>query len=276
MGVSIEDLSMAPEGLGLLDALLFPLSARSVILPRLASPAVGFVGQLPAEQVWPAAQRPPGVEQVPVVGLMLHVRDPSVARDLDTILGRLHMVASLSEFDFKRMFFGLHQAEDGTRYQTADFGQALTRRISDPTFAPLLKLPTTAGLSRLTYGIVGDWYLICSQEVFFRECLKLQKQMDSNVNQSAVVQRFVYHPASHPLLCAFTRADALSALLQSVDAYWNHAQGQLRQPNREATLNDRPLQWVAQTLRQRQSIHMQLWRTEKGFVRGTLRIAPPE
>lgn len=158
----------APKDLGILDLPVVFGSVRTRILPNVRPPVLGFLGA--------AKLSPPGSDRelvTPAAGAAIRLADLSVADSLDRIVRTLHMLATLGRLDVGHAIFGVSAVkEQGIPFKVADFGSALVRWIKDPAVAAVANLPEPAGLRRIAFGRIGDWYVVCSQEDLFRQCVR--------------------------------------------------------------------------------------------------------
>jgi len=209
---SLNDLHRCPEDLGLLDIPVLFSSVRERILPGIEPPIVGFLGACPVLMA-------PGYAPVPapVAGVAVRLNSPSVAGDLDRLLRTLHLLATLGSFELGKTLFGIDAAKEGdVTFTVADFGSALIRWIKDPVLAALVNLPGPAGLRRIAFGRIGDWYVVCSQESFFRECVRASTDPAARFDHSPVFGQFGVASKPDVLLTGLTDAQALGRLLGQV------------------------------------------------------------
>ena len=164
-GLPIEDTIAAltlnvydprPADTAMLDRLLAPRDFKRDVLPLLSAPVVGFLGQVRGDQLDPD----PGF-RVPVLGLALKMKDPAVASDLDLVMDRLVLLANVATAKWGTEPVALSiQEHGGASYRVADVGAVLAQRARRPELKAL----------KLAYGPVGDWYVLCTQDEFFRRC----------------------------------------------------------------------------------------------------------
>lgn len=286
LALSLNVLHRSVPGSALLNMVLFPHNFRDRVRPGLAPPIVLFLAALPPERVKPD----PGVA-VPVVGVAVRLTDPAIARDLDRIVRGVHFLLSASRLDLASGFFGVRRVQhDGLEYQVADFGRAIQRRVGDSGIRKLVNLPSSAGLTKLTFGRIGDYYLICSQEAFFHDWRDAAQQPSRGFAATGAFDEFQLEEHPRPIASFVLRAPEFSALLHQVADYWKTAQEMPVAPDAtppaakakpaptveaEPDPIEQPLRWVADGLRYRQSFSIQLWRDRGKHLFGRLRIVPP-
>jgi hypothetical protein len=158
MTLNVYDKTPDPRAVEFFDRILAPRSYEQQVLPKLDAPVVAFLGELKSSEVEPN----PGLS-VPVVGVALHLKDGSVSADLDRILNSVLVFANLATMQWAVDPIAMTTSEySGSKYSVADMGKPLSQKA---------KRPEIAGLVKLTYGRVGDWYVICSHETFYRQCV---------------------------------------------------------------------------------------------------------
>lgn len=146
-----------PQPNPFLDRLLAPKTFNVDVLPRLAAPIVFFVGEVRGADLNPN----PGLS-VPAPGVAIRLKEPAVAADLDKIFDGLVLFANLASVQWKTDPIALTYATHrDTTYRVAGVGAVLAQRTQRPELAAL----------KLTYGRVGDWYVVTAQDEFFKRCL---------------------------------------------------------------------------------------------------------
>ena len=268
---TINMLDRSPRQFGLLDLLLFPHKIGAQILPKLSPPMIVFLGTVPGAEV-----RPDPGGAVPVVGAAVKLNDYTAARDLDRLVAGLHLVANLRELDLIRSVFGLRRVKAGdTTFHVADFGEALSKRLKDPQLSPLLRLPSSAGLTRLSFGRIGQWYVLCSQEAFFRRCIAADADGAKRLTHTNAFGAFAFESRPQLIASAMTRADELSTLVKNTADFYSHAHTEA--PGNSATTRSlpdlgAPLRWFAEALQYHQSFYFQLWQDRDDTLCGKLQI----
>lgn len=158
MTINVYDKTPDPRAVKFFDSILAPKSYMNEVLPKIGAPVVTFLGELKSSEIEPN----PGLS-VPVIGVAIHLKDASVGDDLDRILNSSLVFANLATMQWAVDPIGLTTGEyNGSKYSVADMGKPLSQKA---------RRPEIAGLVKLTYGRIGDWYVICSHEKFYRQCL---------------------------------------------------------------------------------------------------------
>ncbi len=281
------------KGLGALNLFVFPKTMEKDVLPRLAAPIVVFLTRIEGDRITPN----PGTA-VPGVGVAIRMKDPGVTAELNRIVGGLHFLADVSRLDLLGGIIGSRTVrKDGLTYRIADFGDTLTRQIKDPETARMFKLPDAAGLTRLTYGRVGDWFLICTQESLYHECAAAHADESLRFTGGKDFARYSFEQKDRLIMSALTQAPELAALTAELNRFWQRMEAQARsakQPGKPAAIEPpkqggeaddgeekadgtegsrrirRPMEWIAEAIKHRDSFHLQVWRDEDGDLRGQM------
>jgi hypothetical protein len=283
---TLSILPHAPPGVGALDITLFPHTFIKNIIPRIKPPITAFLARVPGSEVTPD----PGMD-VPVFGFAIRLKDPAVAADLDRVIKGVHFLLSLGNFELGQSLFGIRAVSEGSmRYHVADFGPVLAQRFKDPQFSRLVNLPSSAGLTRVTFGRVGGYYVVCSQEAYFRQWIAADAGASQTFSQTSAVGSFSLRRRPNLILYGVTLAPQLSAMFDEVAAYWAKVgTPPTAAPTRPATVLDtaqaeaqrltdpveKPLVWVSDGIRRQHSFHIQLWREDPTTLRGELRTFTP-
>jgi len=277
---------------GLLDTLLFPYSFRGRVLPRIEPPILLFLGKVPRADIRPD----PGFD-VPVFGFAIRLTDPEVTADLDRLCSGLHFLASISQLALIEGFFGVEAIDsqlDGEplAYHRADFGPVLRAGGSDSLLAKLASLPNARSLTRVAFGRIGDFYVICTQEAFFRRWTQAQSGRAARLTAADDFSEFEFQDHAGLIFSALTRGRELSALVNETITFVERARGKdaeekpepdhdsrksstgnrrpgPRDPD-DATRITRPLRWLANGLEQSRTFSVQVWHSDDGLLHGKL------
>jgi hypothetical protein len=249
---------------GSLDRLARAQSRGVGLIEGLRPPIVLFLGSVPGNQVAPD----PGIE-VPVLGFALPVDTPELAKKLDALVRMVHLILSLGELNPLRTVFGIRTLEHaGVTYHEADFGRAIARRFDDNDLGRLANLPDAAGLTRLSFGRVGDWYIVCSQRAFFNRCIDAEADPSRRLTAAADFDSFGFTGRPGLLASALTRAPELSRLVEGVADFYRRAQldhdnllaAQIDTAPQPDRLNiESPMRYIAGALKHRRSFSFQMW-----------------
>jgi hypothetical protein len=197
---ALNSLHRKPKDLGILDIPLIFSSVRTTILPGVEPPLIGVVADAPAPEFGTNAR-------APVLAICTRVTDDKVAEAIDSMLRNFHFLASLGALEFKKSLFGFKtRTFEGVNYQVADFGDGIIDRLPEGQLLPLVDLPKPAGLRALTMGRIGEWYVLCSQEKFFQDCVTASQYPNKRWTASAKFAEFAVH--ERPQLLASFAIDA--------------------------------------------------------------------
>lgn len=280
------------KGLGALNLFVFPKTMEKDVLPKLAAPIVVFLTRIEGNRITPN----PGTA-VPGVGVAIRMNDSSVTDELNRIVGGLHFLADVSRLDLLGGIIGSRTVrKDGLTYRIADFGDTLTKQIKDPETARMFKLPDAAGLTRLTYGRIGEWFLICTQESLYHECAAAYADESLRFTSSKDFARYPFEQKDRLIMSALTQAPELAALTAELNQFWKRMEAEaqsVEQPRKPAVIEPpvqsaeaaegeeddesegsrrirRPMEWIAEAIKHRDSFHLQVWRDEDGALRGQM------
>ena len=178
---ALNVLHRKPKDLGVLDIPVIFGSVRSTILPGVEPPLIAALVEVDA----PDSK---GNETVPAFALCARVDDVSVAKALNDVMGTFHFLATLGALEFKRSIFGISKREyKGSSYTVADFGDGIVARLPESFLLPLVDLPEPSGLHKLSFGRVGDWYVVSSQEACFEACIDAAENPKESWSENPVL-----------------------------------------------------------------------------------------
>ena len=208
---------LVPEvpGESSINLLMFPGSFRRDILENIEPPLLGFFGSLPRQRFAPD----PGFT-IPVAGLAVRVKSADATHALDRLLGRLHFFLAISRFDLVEGFFGQDRIErDGLVYHVADFGDIARAAGGDGLMAQLAALPESDLVTRLAYGQIGDYYVICSNQKFFDSWQRAQNTPAARLSRAGDLRDFQLTDRDGLIASVIVRGERLSALLDEVGEF---------------------------------------------------------
>jgi hypothetical protein len=200
------------------------------------------------------------------------MQSPKVANDLNRLVMGVHLLTNLGELDMIRFLFGVKRIkhEHGI-YRVADFGKAIATRVKDSPLADLFQLPSSAGLTHITFGPVGDWFIVCSQQAMFKQCLAVANDPDNSLTQWQDDQLIPLNDTHDQLLVSgISRIADIAPLVNDAADYWR-----ISGMREKSGPYDAPLQWLASVLRHRRALQFQLWRTSDNTLRGRLDVLGP-
>lgn len=151
VSLNLTENQVDPKRAAVMDRVLSPRKYEQDVKPMLGAPLVLFA--VPCEQGKP-----------PAIGAALRLKDRAAAADLDRLADGLILL-----LNFKTLELGIDPVARGKSelqghvYQNADIGAV---------FAAAQKQPKLADLLKIAYGRIGDWYVVCSQESAYRQCIE--------------------------------------------------------------------------------------------------------
>ncbi|QNN25311.1 hypothetical protein HED60_24515 [Planctomycetales bacterium ZRK34] len=260
MTLNVHDKSPDPRAVEFFNRILAPRSYEKEVLPKLDAPVVAFLGELKSDQVEPS----PGLS-VPVVGFALHLKDGSVSADLDRILNSVLVFANLATMQWAVDPIAMTDGEyNGSTYRVADMGKPLSQKA---------KRPEIAGMVKLTFGRIGEWYVICSHENFFRQCVDAAAGK-STLTAAADFDAIPLKNHNTPVMSGFVRAPLLANHFQTwLDYGKSHypqvfTDAEQVKPARPAAKAVRGLTVLTGALKHYRSMSLQTYRGEGDTLRG--------
>lgn len=203
-------MNYCPQDLGILDLPIVFGNVRKRIIPGVSPPILGVIGSVDVDAGGKKVT-------VPYAGIMVKLADSSVSHYLDKLIGTLHFLATLGSFQLGKSFFGISQASEGqAEFKIADFGSTLVRSIRDRFVAALANQPDPSGLRRISYGRIGEWYVICTHEAFFRQCVAAYANPFLRFSESEKYREFYLQSCKNLLLTTLVDVPRLAGLLAVV------------------------------------------------------------
>lgn len=240
-----------------LDILSSPASFSKDILPKLDAPTILFLGSSAGDEV--------GLDvDLPVVGMAVKMKDQTAATDLQFMMDRVVLLGNMATAEWQLGAIPFKTAEyNGTSMRIAEVGKLVAPFAEWPELEPV----------QLVYGRVGDYYIVCTQEAFFKQCV--------DANAGGLPARMRQEGAGHPMavapIMAFTgRPDGLGQLLRTwlplIEDGDLPADVQLgfEAPGALTEFRD-----FIQLLEQYSQFKLQLWRGEDGLLIGRGQLVPP-
>ena len=275
------------KGMGMLNFFVFPRNMEDHVLPKLAAPMVVFLTSMPGSEL-----KKDVTVRVPVGVVAIRLKNRDVADDLDRIVGGFHLLANLGELNvIEGVFGGQRETEGDVAFRVADFGQAIVKRIKDPATVKMFKLPELQLLTRISYGRIGDWYVLCTQEKAFRQLVKQHGKSEATLDGSGAARAFQLDAGGEVIFNGVVRAPQLAGLSDELTEYWKKLEVKAELPaptqeeaaarkKREETAAARqirkPMEWIADAIKHRHSFSVQVWRDEAGDLRGVMKTVEGE
>jgi hypothetical protein len=139
---------------------------------------------------------------------------------MDRLVMAVHFLLHLSELDLGKSLFGkARQVGGATPFKMADFGQALLRHIDDPQIRRLLQLPAAGGLGRVSFGRIGQWYVVCTHDALFRQCAEAWADHTQRLTSTAAFAALPMQARDGLIVSIVSRAPELSRMLDDAEAY---------------------------------------------------------
>jgi len=240
-----------PGDTGFINRILAPKTYEDDILPRVRAPLVLFLGQVPSDQIDPE----PGAA-FPVVGLAIRLHDPTVAEDLTLLADNALMVANITGYDQDVPSITFVRGEyRKVTYRKAHAGAMLVKRTGRKELAPLT----------LTYGRIGNWYVVCTHDWFFRQCIDADADPKRRLTANAAFAAMPLSDVRDPVMTAMLRGPAAAAHLRTWVRYWQAA-------DRDNAMQDMTTHaaGLVEVLDGYQSLTAQFYKTEDRALAGRL------
>jgi hypothetical protein len=190
-----------------LDRLFPGKTFRADIQPKLAAPTVLFLGEVPGDRLNPD----PGLS-VPVGGFAIRLANPAVAADLTKAIDGLMIVANFAAAKWQVPPIEVKELKHGdATFRSANIGAALAQRAGRDEFKPIT----------LTYGRVGQWYVVCTQDAFFTQCVDAETDPAQRFAGSKSVAAMPLKDHEAPIATAVLRPSALAAHVQTWLNHWS-------------------------------------------------------
>ena len=190
---------LKPRMLGKMNRLLAREVLEEKVLPHLAPPAVLFLGRAPGRGADGAADTPG-----PAFGVAVRLSDPDAAGELDRTISGAVRLAELTDqrrggepAEVRSAVYADH------RYHVADMGAAFERK----------EKPRDKGMSRMVYGRIGSWYVMCNDEGFFRRCIDTRTDPKSRLDRLDLYERFPGDEAGKTVAAGWVRGPETAELL---------------------------------------------------------------
>ncbi|XAL99681.1 hypothetical protein OT109_19140 [Phycisphaeraceae bacterium D3-23] len=244
-----------PELMAGLNMLAAPASFTEDILPKLGTPTVLFMGSVDGDDVDPAV----GLD-IPVVGLAVKMDDVLVTNDLTGMMDKTMLLANLAtaQWGVDPIRFERNTYED-TTYRVAQIGKPLAQQSGWPELEAM----------QVVYGRVGDYYVVCTQELFFQQCIDAERAGEPFQMR---LEGPVHELAQTPILAVTVRPDGFADLLRTWRSFIEDEGPAL---GIDVPVVGGELGEMIQMLDQYSLMKMQLWRGEDGLVVGRIQITAP-
>ena len=245
-----------------LDLLMGGKSFVDDLLPKLDAPTVLFASSVPGNNVDPNVD-----VQVPVMGMAFKMNDPAAAIYLDAIFDSSVMLTNFAVVNFEAGLIPQRTSEyGGSTFKVAEIGKPLAAGVEFSEIAPI----------QIVYGVVGDYYIVCTQEVFFKQCVDANK---AGKAMRIEIEGKPHRLAKTPVLAMNAQPDRFGSFMLSWVKLFE-ANKQLPQALGGQAFSDpetiEALKDVAAMFQQYALVKMQLWTGEDGIVIGRAQLTAPQ
>jgi len=191
---TINLLNRTPDDIEMLDRLLAPRSYEKDIADKIAAPLLVFAGS-PMPDNDEAA--------LPAVGGAIWMRDESVAQDLSLLIDNAMLVMSVTASKWGAPPIITQSVKHGDKeYRIAEVGVVLAKRFGRDE---LIRV-------RLSYGKVGNWYLVASNEKFFNRCLDAMDDPSLRLESDPSTKCLAHCKKGRSIATVFIMGDQTKAL----------------------------------------------------------------
>ena len=248
------------KGMEKLDVLLNGKSFVDDIYLKIDSTMVMFMGSVPGDQLDPKVS-----VEVPAFGMAIKMKDAAVAKDMDLMFDNVVMLANVSVMNFEAGLIPQRTAEhEGTTFKVAELGKPIAKGMSFPELAPM----------QIVYGTVGDYYIVCTQEQFFKQCVDADK---ADKTMQVKIAGKPHRLAKTPVLAMNAKPDRFASMALS----WMKMLDEKGLPDalddeQHMPLQNEHAQDMMQMLEQYSQVEMQLWTGEDGLIIGRAQLIAPE
>ncbi|MEX2671796.1 MAG: hypothetical protein WD294_06765 [Phycisphaeraceae bacterium] len=190
----------------LMDRLLGNATYEGDVLPKLGAPIVTFLGEVKGEELVPRA-----AFSAPVLGIAIKLRDQSVAEELDRAMQNMLMFANVATMQMEVDPIELMTVEhEGVTFRSADVGTPLAQQLGEPSLA---------GAAQVSFGRIGDWYVVTTNAQYFEWCINADSDNAWRIDTSADVTKMNLAAPERPIATSFLRAPELAAHVRTWVAY---------------------------------------------------------
>lgn len=199
---NLRDREPDPRWVELMDRLVAPASFRDDVLPLLDAPVVTFLGEVPGDELEPEAGF-----RAPVLGIAIKLSDHAAVEHLTRAMDGLMVLANMGTLQMDLPAIEVRDVEhEGVSFRSANVGEALAVRLDEPGLR---------GAAQVSFGRVGDWYVVATNAQFFRWTIDAHGDEAARLTEAADLERMNLVPRDRPVLTSFTRTPELAAHFQS-------------------------------------------------------------
>lgn len=244
----------------MLDAMLGGKSFVDDIMPKLDAPTLMFMSSVSGDKVTPKV----GVE-VPVFGMAVKMSDDTVATDLKMMMDRAVAFANLAVMQYDAGMIPQRVAtHKDASFQVAEVGVPVSRGLGWAEIAPI----------QLAYGQVGDYYMVCTQEQYFKAAL------DANAAGKAMripVEGAAHRLAVTPIMAMTVRPDSFAQMMRSwIKMIETKGLPEAVTKGEDQAIDIEGLYDIAGMMQQYSRMKMQVWTGEDGLIIGRAQLTSPQ
>lgn len=259
---NIEPDDEARKNMDNLNMLVGGKSFVDDVLPKFDPPTVLFMGSVAGNSVEPAV----GV-QIPVSGMAFKMNDASVAADMNMMFDNVVMLSNVAVMNFEAGLIPQSAATyGGSSYKIAEIGKPIAQGLDFPELAPI----------QIVYGTVGDYYVVCTQENFFKQCVDANK---ADKELRIEIEGKPHRLAETPVLAMTAQPDSFGSLMLS----WVKLLDEKGLPEAIAGEADGPMPAeienafdFVEMIQQYSLAKMQVWTGKDGLVIGRAQLTAPQ
>ncbi|MFK7790104.1 MAG: hypothetical protein AB8C95_11515 [Phycisphaeraceae bacterium] len=257
---NIEANEDSRPGMDKLNMLLNGKSFVDGVLPKLDAPTVFFMGSVAGNAVDPAVS-----VQVPVTGMAFKMNDATAAADMNMMFDNVVMLSNVAVMGFEAGMIPQRVGDyNGSSFKVAEVGKPIAQGLKFPELAPI----------QIVYGVIGDYYVVCTQEAFFKQAVDANK---AGKAMRIEIEGKPHRLAQTPVLAMNAQPDRFGSLMLS----WIKLLDEKGLPEAIAGENDVPIKTehamdVVRMLQQYSLVKMQVWTGEDGLVIGRAQLTAPQ
>lgn len=247
-------------GMKNLNMLLNGKSFADDVLPKLDPPTVMFMGAVAGNKVSPAVN-----VEVPVVGMAFKMNDASAATDMNMMFDNVVMLSNVAVMGFEAGMIPQRFTEyGGSTFKVAELGKPIAQGLQFPELAPI----------QIVYGTVGDYYVVCTQEQFFKQCVDANK---AGKAMRIEIEGKPHRLAETPVLAMNAQPDRFGSMMLS----WIKLLDEKGLPETIAGEDQAPIQTehaldLVEMLQQYSLVKMQVWKGKDDLVIGRAQLTAPQ
>ena len=261
MSVNLRNAAPDPQFVAFMDRLLGGKSFEREVLPHIGTPSVLFVAQVGGDKLTPAIEAP-----VPAVGLALRMTDAAVAPDLQRAMDQLVVLFNLLTLEWGTPAAAMREVQhEGVAYRVAELGPALAQR---------LKMPQYSGVVGVSYGTVGEWFVVTSHPVVHQQCIEAAKRSGDAASPNAAALIAGGSDMKQPIAGAFVSTTQVGDLLS---AWMNELREANPRLNQALRRGESPRPWrhamlATEILWQYRLVAARMNQPEPGVVQGVIEL----